>query len=184
MITCIVGTQRSQYTATQIVAIGKTFDIVPFMNYVAYVWLLSEFTDKRWYPVGSVWLQWIECCWLVLRSSESFVTVSPKPGPREFKKCSRKAAGRWKYQGSKFNAGPHATTSTWVLVFLERSKIKHVLLCNWCGFGIWKSRIIKFSFKNLLKYSGIKIPFLFVKESWDIEKLRNRIPRKIMKFQH
>lgn len=47
MVTCIVGTQRSPCTATQIVAIGTTFDIVPFMNYVAYVWLLSEFTDKR-----------------------------------------------------------------------------------------------------------------------------------------
>lgn len=105
MIICIVRTWRSSYTATQIVAIGKTFDIVPVMNYVAYIWLLSEFTDKRWYPVDSMWLQWIECCWLVSGPLNPLWQQVPNLAHWELKKCSRKAVGRQKYQGSKFNAG-------------------------------------------------------------------------------
>ena len=125
MIICIVGTWRSPYTATQIVAIGKTFDTVPFMNYIAYIWLLSEFTDKRWYPVGL-------CDFNALNVVGWFSgPLNPlwQQVPNLAHGSSRNAQKK-KQQGDKSIKGvnlmlrPHSTTSTRLPVFLERSKIK------------------------------------------------------------
>lgn len=114
-------TWRSSYTATQIVAIGKTFDIVPFMNYVAYVWLLSEFTDKDDILLilcdfnGLIFVDWFSRSTL-----DPLLDSKSQTWPIGSSKCS-KAVGRQRVSGSKFNAGLPATT---VPVFL-RNKTKH-----------------------------------------------------------
>lgn len=105
MIICIVGTWRSLYTATQIVAIGKTFDTVPFMNYIAYIWLLSEFTDKRWYPVGLCDFNGLNVVgWFSGPLNPLWQQVPNLAHGSSRNAQKKKAAGRQKYQGSKFNA--------------------------------------------------------------------------------
>lgn len=123
MIICTDGTQRSPYTATQILAVGKTPDTVPSANSVAYT-----LSDERGDPVGSVLLQRIED-WQVLRPFEFLVTVNPW-GLLARGGCWRNACCvttwplswcKWKQQGDQSKSQrvdlmlePNAITSTWV----------------------------------------------------------------------
>ena len=136
MIICTDGTQRSPYTATQILAVGKTPDTVPSANSVAYT-----LSDERGDPVGSVLLQRIED-WQVLRPFEFLVTVNPW-GLLARGGCWRNACCvttwplswcKWKQQGDQSKSQrvdlmlePNAITSTWVFFFWPHPQHVEVL---------------------------------------------------------